>query len=121
MVNIFLSIHNALAKSKIALRWISDIYKNQKRPIIAEVIQRRNEKMKLNLTATVWDGDQTYISKCPELGIASCGATPEEALDNLEKAAGLYLDDAESRGIMADVEAAIASPHKFASTIELVR
>jgi predicted RNase H-like HicB family nuclease len=82
---------------------------------------RRNKNMKLNLTAEIWEGDQAYISKCPELGISSCGATPEEALDNLEEAAWLYLDDAESRGIMADVENAIASPHKFASMIELVR
>jgi len=77
--------------------------------------------MKLNLTAEVWEGDRAYISKCPELGIASCGATPEEALDKLEEAAWLYLDDAESRGIIADVEAAAASPRKFASMIELVR
>jgi predicted RNase H-like HicB family nuclease len=81
----------------------------------------RNEKMKLNLTAEIWEGNRAYISKCPELGISSCGATPEEALDNLEEAAWSYLDDAESRGIIADVEAAAASPHKFASMIELVR
>ena len=77
--------------------------------------------MKLNLTAEIWEGDRAYISKCPELGISSCGATPEEALDNLEEAAWFYLDDAESRGIIADVEEAAASPHKFTSMIELVR
>lgn len=77
--------------------------------------------MKLNLTFETWEGDRAYISKCPELGISSCGATPEEALENLEEAAWFYLDDAESRGIIADVEAAAASPHKFASMIELVR
>ena len=77
--------------------------------------------MRLNLTAEVWEGERAYISKCPELGISSFGATPEEAIDNLEEAAWFYLDDAESRGIMADVEAATASPHKFSSMIELVR
>ncbi|HRW82266.1 MAG TPA: hypothetical protein P5049_02305 [Methanothrix sp.] len=77
--------------------------------------------MRLNLTAEVWEGDRAYISKCPELGISSFGATPEEAIDKLEEAAWFYLNDAESRGIMADVEAATASPHKFASMIELVR
>ena len=82
---------------------------------------KEDEKTRLNLTATVWEGDLTYISKCPELGIASCGDSPEEAIDNLEKAAELYFHDAEERGIMADVEDAIASPHKFTSMIELVR
>lgn len=78
-------------------------------------------KMKLNLTAEIWEGDRSYITKCPELGISSIGATPEEALDRLEEAAWFYLEDAESRGIIADVEAAAASPHKFATRIELVR
>ncbi|HPJ29882.1 MAG TPA: hypothetical protein PLZ42_00650 [Methanothrix sp.] len=77
--------------------------------------------MRLNLTAEVWEGERAYISKCPELGISSYGATPEEAIDNLEEAAWFYLNDAESRGIMADVEAAVDSPHKFASMMELVR
>jgi predicted RNase H-like HicB family nuclease len=81
----------------------------------------RDIDVKLNLTAAVWEGERSYISKCPELGICSFGATPEEALDRLEEAAWFYLDYAESRGIIADVEAAAASPHKFASVMELVR
>jgi predicted RNase H-like HicB family nuclease len=55
------------------------------------------------------------------LGICSFGATPDEALDRLEEAAWRYLDYAESRGIIADVESAASSPHKFASMMELVR
>jgi len=78
-------------------------------------------KMKLNLTAEIWEGDRSYISKCPELGISSIGATPEEALGRLEEAAWFYLEDAESRGVLGDVESAAISPHKFATRIELVR
>ena len=43
------------------------------------------------LTGTVqWD-EVAYWSRCPELGVASCGDTIEEALDNLGEAPELQL------------------------------
>ena len=43
------------------------------------------------LTGTVqWD-EVAYWSRCPELGVASCGDTIEEALDNLGEALELQL------------------------------
>ena len=45
------------------------------------------------------DGGQ-YASVCPELGVASCGDSIQEASDSLEEAVELYLnhlEDAETR------------------------
>ncbi len=43
------------------------------------------------------EGNQ-YSSWCPELDIASCGNSPEEAVKNLGDALGLYLDTLEQEG-----------------------
>ena len=74
---------------------------------------------KVNLTATIWEEEGAYVSKCPELEVASFGETPEEALNNLKEAVELYLENAKELGLMDDVEAAILSPHKFTSMIEV--
>jgi len=34
------------------------------------------------LTAVLREEDGVYVSECPELGVATCGDTPEEALVN---------------------------------------
>lgn len=43
------------------------------------------------------EGNQ-YSSWCPDLDIASCGDTPEEAAKNLADAVELYLDTLEKEG-----------------------
>ena len=74
---------------------------------------------KFSLTATMWDEEGVYVSKCPELGVASCGDTPEEALSNLKEAVELYLDNARELGIIEDVTTALTAPHKFTSAFEV--
>lgn len=45
------------------------------------------------LTGTVeWD-EVAYHSRCPELAVASCGDTVEEALDNLGAALAVLFED----------------------------
>ena len=45
------------------------------------------------LTGTVqWD-EVAYWSRSPELGVASCGDTIEEALDNLGEALAIFFED----------------------------
>lgn len=53
----------------------------------------------LNFTAVIWKEDVGYVSKCPELGVASAGDTPDEARRNLQEAISLYLENAEELGI----------------------
>jgi len=45
-------------------------------------------------TAIVWKEEKGYVSKCPELGVASCGDTFEEAVKNLKEAVELYIENA---------------------------
>ena len=74
---------------------------------------------KFNLTAAIWEEEGVYVSKCPELGVASCGDTPEEALSNLKEAVELYLDNAKELGLSEEVDTVLISPHKFTSTFEV--
>ena len=55
-----------------------------------------------NITAVIWQEDQVYVSKCPELEVASAGDTPQEALENLKEAVDLYIENAKILGIMDD-------------------
>jgi predicted RNase H-like HicB family nuclease len=48
-----------------------------------------------NLTATIEKEECAFVSRCPELEVASLGETPEEALENLKEAVELYLENAE--------------------------
>jgi predicted RNase H-like HicB family nuclease len=60
-----------------------------------------------------------YVSRCQELEVASCGDTPEEALDNIREAIELYLENAKELGILQDLEPILKSPRKFTSVIEV--
>jgi predicted RNase H-like HicB family nuclease len=72
-----------------------------------------------HLTATVWQEGEQYVSRCPELGVASCGDTPGQALDALREAAELYLENAKALDLLPDLEVTLAAPHRFCSVIEV--
>jgi len=70
------------------------------------------------LTALVWKEGNQYVSKCPELEVASCGDTLEEALENLKEAVELYIENAKELGILEDELEAVFSK-KFITTFEV--
>ena len=70
-----------------------------------------------NVTAVIWQEDDVYVSKCPELEVASAGDTPQEALENLKEAVELYIENAKSLGILDDFTASMQSSNKFTSNI----
>jgi predicted RNase H-like HicB family nuclease len=72
-----------------------------------------------HLTATVWQEGQQYVSRCPELGVASSGDSPDEALEALREAVELYLENAKALGMLADLEATLAAPRRFCSALEV--
>lgn len=72
-----------------------------------------------HLTATVWQEGEQYVSRCPELGVASCGNTPDQALEALQEAVELYLENAKELGLLPDLEATLAAPHRFCSALEV--
>ncbi len=70
------------------------------------------------LTALVWKEGNQYVSKCPELEVASCGDTLEEALENLKEAVELYIENAKELGMLEDELEAVFSK-KFITTFEV--
>ena len=60
---------------------------------------------RFDYTVVVWKEKGAYVSKCPELGVASCGDSITEATENLKEAVELYLENAEALGLLEDVEA----------------
>ena len=71
-------------------------------------------------TAVVWKEAEGFVSKCPELGVASCGDTFEEAVSNLKEAVELYLDNAKELGLIEDIEESLTTKEKFTAHLEAV-
>lgn len=55
-------------------------------------------------TAVIWKEKAGYVSKCPELNVASCGSSLEEAVANLNEAVELYLENAKELGLIEDIK-----------------
>jgi predicted RNase H-like HicB family nuclease len=66
-----------------------------------------------HLTAVIWKEEGGYVSKSPELGVASAGDTPQEALRNLQEAAALYLENAKALALWDELQGAITASEKY--------
>jgi predicted RNase H-like HicB family nuclease len=73
----------------------------------------------LEYTGVVWKESDGYVSKCPELGVASCGDTFEEAVFNLKEAVDLYLENARDLGLMGDIEESLTTKEKYTAHLEV--
>ena len=72
-----------------------------------------------HLTAVIWKENKAYVSKCPELGVASYGATPEKARASLEEAVELYISNAKKLGLIEDVTPALASEARYTTPLNI--
>jgi predicted RNase H-like HicB family nuclease len=54
--------------------------------------------MKLKLTEELWKEGNMYVSYCPELDIASCGETTDQAKKNLGEVILINLEEAQKIG-----------------------
>jgi predicted RNase H-like HicB family nuclease len=72
-----------------------------------------------HLTAVIWKEGKSYVSKCPELGVASYGATLEKARAALEDAVKLYLSSAKRLGLLQEIEPALVSSARFTARLEV--
>jgi predicted RNase H-like HicB family nuclease len=70
-------------------------------------------------TGVVWRESDGYVSKCPELGVASCGDNLEEAVSNLKEAVDLYLENAETLGLMDDIEESLSAKERYTAHLEV--
>ena len=71
------------------------------------------------LTAVIWREGHRYVSKCPELGVASYGATPEKARAALAEAAALYMSNAKRLGLLTDVEPTLRATTRYTTPLEI--
>ena len=69
-------------------------------------------------TGVVWKESEGYVSKCPELGVASCGDSFEHAVSNLQEAVELYLENAKELNILGDVEESLRTKEKYTAHFE---
>lgn len=69
-------------------------------------------------TAVVWRETEGYVSKCPELGVASCGNSFDEAVSNLREAAELFLENAKELDLMGEIEESLTAKEKFTAHLE---
>lgn len=72
-----------------------------------------------NFTSVIWKEKEGYVSKCPELGVASCGSSVEEALRNLKEAVELYLENARKLDMLHQIETEFKYKERFTSTLEV--
>jgi len=71
-------------------------------------------------TAVVWKEGKSYVSKCPELGVVSCGDTFEEATNNLKEAVELYIENARELNMLKDIEDSLTRKEKSTANFQLV-
>jgi len=75
---------------------------------------------KFLLSAVIWKEEAGFVSKCPELGVASAGDDPGDALKNLKEAVELYLENVKELNMFEDVHEALESKIRFTSSLEVV-
>jgi len=56
--------------------------------------------MKLKLTEELWKEGNMYVSYCPELDIASCGETVDQAKKNLKEVILINLEEGQKLGTL---------------------
>ena len=56
--------------------------------------------MKFKLTEELWKEGNMYVSYCPELDIASCGETVDQAKKNLKEVILINLEEARKIGTL---------------------
>ncbi len=53
----------------------------------------RTNKRKREPNYVVVKENGVFVARCPDLGLASQGATEQEAIENLEEALAMYFED----------------------------
>ncbi len=54
--------------------------------------------MKLKATEEIWKEGNMYVSYCPELNVASCGESIEQAKMNLKEVIQINIDETQKMG-----------------------
>ena len=73
----------------------------------------------LHLTAVIWREGERYVSRCPEIGVASCGKTPTAARKALREAVELWVVNARQLGILEDVRPSLEKAERYTASMEV--
>jgi len=74
---------------------------------------------KFHLTAVIWPEGNRYVSKCPEIGVASFGRTPMAARRALQEAVELWVSNAAKLGLLAEVRKTLQGDERYTSSLEI--
>ncbi len=72
-----------------------------------------------HLTAVIWKEGKHYVSRCPELGVASYGSTAEKARTSLVEAVELYLANAKRLGLLRDLEPILIDQTRYTTPFDI--
>ena len=87
---------------------------------MALATRRKDPKAdRFTLTAVVWPEGKQFVSQCPELGVASCGKSPDDATSNLKEAVELYLENAAELGLLNDMLPVLTASPRFTTTLSV--
>jgi predicted RNase H-like HicB family nuclease len=67
------------------------------------IVSGKGRNIVLELSLFVRKEDNQYASWCPELDVASCGDTMEEACSNLDDAVDIYLETLLEEGKLLEI------------------
>jgi len=73
----------------------------------------------LYLTAVIWREGKRYVSRCPEIGVASYGKTPMAARRALQEAVELWLSNARKLGLLDDVRPSLEMKERYTASMEV--
>ena len=75
---------------------------------------------KLHLTAVIWPEGKRYVSRYPEIDVASYGRTPTAARKALQEAVELWLINAKKLGLLAEFLATLETEERYTAPLEVV-
>ena len=73
----------------------------------------------LHLTAVIWPEGKRYVSRCPEVGVASYGRTPAAARRALREAVELWLSNAKKLGLLAEIRPTLETDERYTAPLEV--
>ena len=73
----------------------------------------------LHLTAVIWPEGKRFVSKCPEIGVASFGRTPGQARKALQEAVELWVANARDLGILDDLGPSLEGDERYTAPLEV--
>jgi len=73
----------------------------------------------LHLTAVIWREGNQYVSRCPEVGVASYGKTPTAARKAFQEAVELWVANARKLGILDEIRPSLEMKERYTAPLEV--